>query len=112
MQVWLSSTGSSQGKLPFHTAAETHYQRRQQRDELELDRLGKPTIFKSEMVTMSPCPVSAHSQSTNGQNSLDNMGKQAEKVDELQSVPVQGISNSRNRGRGINWLVLPSNKDF
>lgn len=63
MQVWLSSTGSSQGKLPFHTAAETHYRRRQQRDELELDQLGKPTIFKSEMVAISPCPVSVQSQS-------------------------------------------------
>lgn len=102
MQVWLSSTGSSQGKLPFHTAAETHYQRRQQRDDLELDQLGKPTIFKSEMVTMSPCPVSAHSQSTHGQNGLGNMGKQAERADEIQPVPVRGISNCRNRARGIN----------
>lgn len=79
MQVWFSSTGSSQGKLPFHTAAETHYQRRQQRDELELDQLGKSTIFKSEMVAVSSCPVSIHSQSTHSQNGLDTMGKQAEK---------------------------------
>lgn len=79
MQVWLSSTGSSQGKLPFHTAAETHYQRRQQRDELELDQLGKPTILKSEIVAISPCLVSIHSQSIHSQNGLDNMGKQGEK---------------------------------
>lgn len=79
MQVWLSSTGSSQGKLPFHTAAETHYWRRQQRDELELDQLGKPTIFKSEMVAIPLCPVPIHSQSTDGQNSPNNMEKQAQK---------------------------------
>lgn len=79
MQVWLSSTGSSQGKLPFHTAAETHYQRRQQRDELELDQLGKPTILKSEIVAISLCLVSIHSQSIHSQNGLDNMGKQGEK---------------------------------
>lgn len=78
MQVWLSSTGSSQGKLPFHTAAETHYWRRQQRDELELDQLGKTTIFKSEMVAIPLCPLPVHSQSTRSQNGLDNMEKQAE----------------------------------
>ena len=79
MQVWLSSTGSSQGKLPFHTAAETHYRRQQQRDELELDQLGKPTIFKSEMVAIPLCPVPVHSQSTHSQNSLNNMENQSEK---------------------------------
>lgn len=79
MQVWLSSTGSSQRKLPFHTASETHYQRRQQRDELELDQLGKPTIFKSETVATPLCLVPVCSQSTHGQNGLNNMEKQAEK---------------------------------
>lgn len=78
MQVWLSSTGSSQGKLPFHTAAETHYRRRQQRDELEQDQLGKTTIFKNEMVAIPLCLVPVYSQSTRGQNSLNNMEKQAE----------------------------------
>lgn len=79
MQVWLSTTGSSQGKLPFHSAAETHYRRRQQRDELELDQLGKTTTFKSEMVAVSLCLVPVCSQSTHGQNGLNKMEKHAEK---------------------------------